>query len=114
MGDTKQQTEALKIAFAILKSIEREPEMEPNEITYSTLLKATAFLLPAGDERNKVASALFEKARAAGMIDVPMIQNMRKAVDSNIMRNFLAEMTDPQGHINYEQIPQAWSRNLRY
>jgi hypothetical protein len=78
------------------------------------LLKATAILLPAGDERNKVASALFEKARAAGRIDVPMIQNMRKAIDSNVMRKVLAEMTDPQGHINYEQIPPAWSRNLRY
>jgi hypothetical protein len=114
MGDTKQQTEALKIAFAILKSIQMEPEMEPNQITYSTVLKATAFLLPAGDERNKVASALFEKARAAGMIDIVMIKNMRKAVDSNVMRELLAEMTDPKGHINDEQIPPAWSKNVRY
>jgi hypothetical protein len=114
MGDTKQQTEALKIAFAILKSMQKEPDMEPNQITYSTLLKATAFLLPAGDERNKVASVLFEKARAAGMIDVLMIQNMRKAVDSNVLRKVLAEMTNTHGHIHYEQIPPAWSRNVRY
>jgi hypothetical protein len=113
MGDTKQQTEALKIAFAILKSIEREPEMEPNQMTYSAVLRATAFLLPAGEERNKVTSALFEKARAAGMIDVLMIQNMRKAVDSNVMRELLAEMTNAEGHISYEQIPPAWSRNVR-
>lgn len=113
-GDTKQQTEALKIAFAILKSIQMEPDMEPNHVTYGTVLKATAFLLPAGEERNKVASALFEKARAAGMIDVNMIKNMRKAVDSNLMRELFVDMADQKGHINYNNIPPAWSSNVMY
>lgn len=112
-GTTKQQTEALKIAFAILKSIQLEQDMEANHVTFATILKATAFLLPAGEERNKVASALFEKARAAGMVDVEMIKNMRKAVDNNVMQELLQNLQDKKGHVNYNNIPPAWSRNVR-
>ena len=114
-GDIKQQMEALKIAFAILKSIQMEPDIEPNHVTYGTVLKATVFLLPAGEERNRVALALFEKARTAGMIDMNMIKNMRMAVDSHVMQELFADITtDRQGHINYNNIPPAWSRNVRY
>jgi hypothetical protein len=91
-----------------------EPDIDPNHVTYGTVLKATSFLLPAGEERNKVASALFEKARAAGMIDIHMIKNMRKAVDSNVMRELFADMADHKGHIDDNNIPPAWSRNVRY
>ena len=112
-GTSQQQTEALKIAFAILKSIQMEPGMEPNHVTYTTVLKATAFLLPAGEERNKVASALLDKARAAGMVDLNMIKNMRKAVDNHIMQELMIELQDKKGHVDYNNIPPSWSRNVR-
>lgn len=112
-GDTHEQTEALKIAFAMLKSLQMDHDLQPNQTTYATTLKATAYLLPPGSERNKVASALFEKARAAGMIDLNMIQNMRKAVDNSVMQSLLVEMTDNRGHLDYNKIPRAWSRNIR-
>jgi hypothetical protein len=112
-GTTKQQTEALKIAFAILKSIQMEPDIEPNQVTFATILKATAFLLPAGEERNKVASALFEKAKAAGMVDMNMIKNMRKAVDNNVMQDLFHDLKARTGHIDYSNVPPAWSRNIR-
>ena len=112
-GTTKQQTEALKIAFAILKSMQLDPTVQPNHITFATVLKATAFLLPAGEERNQVASALFEKAKTAGMVDMNMVKNMRKAVDNNVMQDLFHELKDRTGHIDYNNIPPAWSRNIR-
>jgi len=87
--------------------------MEANHVTYGTVLKATAFLLPAGEERNKVASALFEKARTAGMVDLNMIMNMRKAVDNTVMRELFQDLQDKKGHFDYSNIPPAWSRNVR-
>lgn len=87
--------------------------MEPNHVTFATVLKATAFLLPGGEERNKVASALFEKARAAGMVDLTMIMNMRKAVDNNVMQELFQDLQDSKGHLDYSNIPPAWSRNVR-
>jgi hypothetical protein len=62
-----------------------------------------------------VACAVFVKARAAGMIDMTIIKNMRKAVDSHVMRELFAEQEDKQGRIidhNNQNIPPAWSRNI--
>jgi hypothetical protein len=97
----------------MLKSIQMEPDIEPNQVTFATILKATAFLLPAGEERNKVASALFEKAKAAGMVDMNMIKNMRKAVDNNVMQDLFHDLKARTGHIDYSNVPPAWSRNIR-
>ena len=93
--------------------------MVPDHLTYSTLLRATAFLLPAGDERNQVARALFKKARTAGMVTTDLVKTMRKAVDNQFMEDLFGGhdkhhyLRDRRGQLDYSNIPPAWSRNVR-
>ena len=71
-GKLEHQTKAIKIAFAVLKVSKGDPYAKPNHTTYATLLNAVAFLLPAGKERNQVASAVFEKATMAALWSLPL------------------------------------------
>lgn len=108
-----QQTDALKIAFAILKAIQAESDMQPNHVTFATLLKATAALMPAGEERNKVATAVFSKAQQAGMVDYYTLANLRKAVEVYVLQSLLKDMADSKtGFIDYNKIPQPWCKNV--
>jgi hypothetical protein len=117
-GNAAQQTAALKIAFAILKAIEQQPEnsvVKANHVTFATLLKGVSFLLPPGNERNKIAQAVFEKAVAASQVDVTVLKTLQKACDSSVLQDLLSKgMPEPKkGHYDYERIPTQWSRNVR-
>jgi len=110
-GSPDQNTESLKIAFAILKTIEMDEEINPDGVTYSTLIRALNFLLPTGDERNKVAMAVFEKAKKAGLIELVTLKNIRLAVDADSFRTALEGKVDKNGDCDYSNLPYVWKKN---
>jgi len=110
-GSPDQNTESLKIAFAILKTIEMDEEINPDGVTYSTLIRALNFLLPTGDERNKVAMAVFEKAKKAGLIELVTLKNIRLAVDADSFRTALDGKVDKNGDCDYSNLPYVWKKN---
>lgn len=110
-ADGLAQMGALKIAFAILKTIEMDEKISPNQDTYTNIIKAAAYLLPDGEERNKVALAAFEKAKAGGMVSVDVVRVLRKALDNRSMREALGPLSSGNGYIDYKAIPSYWSKN---
>jgi hypothetical protein len=112
-GRLEQQTEAIKIAFAVLKASEGDSTAKPNHNTYAYLLNAVAFLLPAGNERNQVASAVFEKARKGGLVQFDTVKNLRKSVDAQVMNKLMEGVVDKNGNFDYAQLPAAWSKNVK-
>ena len=109
-ADLSQYTVALKISFAILQSMTKDG-IEANSMTYSKLLKCVETLLPAGEERNKVALAAFEKARTAGMADALVIKSFQKAADIQVVLKAISEVSDKNGYVDYKRIPQSWKKN---
>merc|ERR1712176_1101120 len=99
-GSPDQKTESVKIAFAILKTIEMDKDIEPNSATYATLIRALNFLMPSGNERNQVAKAIFEKAKKAGLVELTMLKNLRLVLDSESMRTALEGRLDHNGKFN--------------
>ena len=108
----EQQMAALKVAFAIFKSISHDG-LQPNASIFATVLKATSSLMSNSDERNAIAKAVFEKAVAAGQVDVSVVKSLQKASSSNLQHELLAPMSDQHGAILYGNIPPAWSKNVR-
>lgn len=111
-GTGKEQVEALKIAFAILKTVELDKNVTPNEDTYNNIIKAVAYLLPDGSERTKIALAAFEKAKTSGKVSVDVVRTLRKALDNETMRDTLRPLETSTGFIDYTKIPTAWSKNI--
>ena len=113
-GSMEQQTEALKIAFAIFKSAQADAAIRVNGTTFSTVLKAVGYLLPAGNERNQVASAIFEKAKNAGMVEVNGVKTLRKCVDHVVMVKLMeGTAVDQYGNFDYYNMPAAWTKNTK-
>ncbi|KAG7364878.1 PPR: pentatricopeptide repeat domain containing protein [Nitzschia inconspicua] len=110
-GNEQQKTEALKIAFAILKTVELDESCSPDNNTYSTLLRAVTFLMPSGDARNKVCLSVFDKAKKQGLVDFMAVKNLRRAVDVSTMIRALEGNADRNGSFVYPDLPPSWSRN---
>lgn len=109
-GNPEQQAAALKIAFAVNKAI-LAANLEPNSITYSTLLKTANNLLPEGDVRSQVVRAVFEKAKSSGYIDSNIMKAFDQASDRVLYHELLKEAEDKNGFINMKNIPTEWKRN---
>lgn len=112
-GDPDQKTESLKIAFALLKTVEIDKVIKPDGMTYSTLIRASNFLMPSGDERNKIAMMVFEKAKKAGLVEVGTLSNIRLAVDASTFQTALEGKLDQNGNFDYSSLPYDWKKNIR-
>lgn len=110
-GTEQQKTDAMKIAFAILKTVEMDENCTPDNNTYSTLLRAVTFLMPSGEARNKVCMSVFDKAKKAGLVDFTAVRNLRRAVDAPTMIRALEGKADRNGSFVFPDLPPSWSRN---
>lgn len=104
--------DALKIAFAILKTVEMDKSVQADEDTYNNIIKSAAYLMPPGDERNRLALVGFDKAKAAGKVTMDTVRTLRKALDNDCMREVLAPLENEMGNIDYRKIPKTWSKNV--
>jgi Pentatricopeptide repeat domain len=114
-GDLEQQMVALKIAFAVLKAVnQRDSGLTATAVTYAIVLRACSFLLQPGEQRNRVATAVFEQAKKAGMVDFKVLFQLRKTVESGVLAELLQELPqDRQGTFDFNSAPPSWSRNVR-
>ena len=117
-GTTEQQTAALKIAFAILKTMELS-SIEPNHTTFAALLQVVSVALPLGtEERNTIAQVLFGRAIRAGQVDARVIQVLRTSCDSVVFQSLMSNATnihqsDVLTSTEYTKIPLEWRRNVQ-
>ena len=107
---SEEQTEALKIAFAILKTMEMDSNTSPTNVTFRNLL-STLSLLPPGTERNQLASSVFKKAKTAGLASFDVVKKLRTTVDTDTMKDCLEGRLDSSGHFNFDDLPRSWSKN---
>jgi hypothetical protein len=110
-GNHEQQANALKIAFAVNKAI-LAAKLEPNSITYSTLLKAANNLLPEGDVRNQVLRAVFEKAVSSGYVDYNVLKAFDQASDRELYHELLKVAEDKNGFVTMKNLPDEWKKNV--
>ena len=113
-GTNEEQMKALKLAFAIHKSMRLDKNSAPpNWETYGTLLRAAGFLLPAGPERSSVASAVFEQAKQARQVNRQVLVALKSAADLEVLVKLLAPLVDPDtGYFDFDKIPPSWSQNV--
>ena len=89
-GDATQQNAALRIAFAVFKSMHLDTDVQVTHPIYCSLLNAVARLIPPGEERSRVASAVFEKAAAAHQVDGRVIRALQQGADAGTVQKLLS------------------------
>ena len=108
---TTPPTVALKIAFAILQSLQKDG-IKATNLTYVKLLQCVTQLLPLGAERNTVAKATFEKARSSGVADDTVVRAFKRAADVSVLVQTVGEICDHSGYVDYTRIPNSWKKNV--
>lgn len=111
-SDPVIQMNALKIAFAILKSIEIEG-MTPDHYTFTNLMKCPSYLLPnRTQEQRDIAIRLFQKTKGKGLAGFNVLRIFYHLVDPNTRRELLGPTLDSNGKIDPNKIPPTWTKNI--
>jgi hypothetical protein len=108
-GSASSKAKAFNVALSTFQQlVQRQDEYgSPNHVTYGTMMKCVANLLPPGSpERKKWTEKIFRECIAKGMVGGMVLSRSREAVGSAEEYKELM-----MGHTK-SNIPQKWTRNV--
>lgn len=105
--ETKERSKAFGVAVATFQQLRHHEEYDtPNHVTYGSMLKCCARLLPAGDPlRRKWVRKVFRLAVEHGCIGDMVLSRMRESASSDLYK----ELMDG---VDKHNLPSEWTRNV--
>ena len=67
----------------------------------------------AGDQRNDIVKAVFTKCKKEGYVDVTVMKTLKLAADQDLFHELLDETKDKTGRVDFNLVPNDWSRNIK-
>lgn len=108
-GDKTNKGKAFNVALSTFQQLVQNQEEygSPNHVTYGTMLKCVAHLLPRDSpERKKWTKKIFRECASNGMVGGMVLARVREASSSTEEYKELM-----QGH-SKGHLPQSWTRNV--
>jgi hypothetical protein len=108
-SDKTEKAKAFKVAVSTFQHLKRNQEEygSPNHVTYGTMLKCVAHLLPLGSpERQNWTKRLFQECASEGLVGGMVLSRMREAAGSAEEYKELME-----GHTK-GNLPRSWTKNV--
>jgi hypothetical protein len=108
-GDKTSKAKAFNVAVSTFQQLVQHQEEygPPNHVTYGTMLKCVAYLLPRDSpERKKWTQKIFRECAANGMVGGMVLARVREAASSSQEYKELM-----QGH-SKSTLPKKWIRNV--
>jgi hypothetical protein len=102
-----ERQHAFRVAMAVYKQYFASLQIEPNHVTYGTMIKLVKKLLPPGKQgRNRFLRQIFADAVQAGCVGDMVVSKLREAASPDVYKELL------QGH-SRKQLPHSWTRNVQ-
>jgi len=117
--DSQSQRDALKVAFAVFKNMEKQKYAVPDVSTYDLLFRAARNLLPIGGARNDVVIALFEKCKRDGFVGDHIVKLVKSCADEKTYSDMFACAIGEEDEscckygkkvVHLHKIPKDWRR----
>ena len=117
--EEKERKEALKIAVTIFNEMQKSKTVKPDSITFGMLLKSFANLMPKGPARDNMATQIFKKCCADGLVNDLVFNEVRRATSPKILRNLLTDSLNNKSkkkrlnELQLWDLPKKWKVNVK-
>jgi hypothetical protein len=113
-ADQRMKRKALDTAMFTLQELQASRYDQPNELTYSTFLKACINLLSDDDETlREVIKETFEQCKKDGQVGEKFLYRLREAAPPDLYKQLLADVTSTNNKsVNVEDLPSTWRCNV--
>jgi hypothetical protein len=115
-NDTLEKRDALKVFADVYKHVisGRDPNLHPNQATFSCAIVALRRLLPPSPERTEAVKKVFNKCTEEGMCDQNVLRSLRRTVENHVWEQLVGEcQATMTGEILHSELPFQWRRNVR-
>lgn len=112
MDEETEKRQALEIALATYKELERTPSHgKPNHVTYATMVAALTNLLPPSESRSAGVSSIFKRCCETGQVDGLVMRRLQRALTKEELDQLCpGSLVLEDGRINTESLPAEWQR----
>ena len=122
VGDEAGRMEALDVALQTFQKIRTDKNFTegPNMVTYGTIFKAIAKLMPFGEKRDNLVGAIFAECREVGQVGTFVLSQVKAASTAKLYNKLIlvpANLTIGDEN-NFDKIatfmPEEWGRSVQH
>lgn len=113
-----EKKQALKIAVNLFNEMQKS-DVKPDAITYGMMIKCIANLMPRGKIRNRMASDLFNKCKAEGLVNGLVFDEIRRAVPGAVISELLQDVFRKKNskrkklsELSLRDLPYSWKASV--
>jgi len=122
VGDEAGRREALNVALETLNKIRNDKYCDdgPNMVTFGTLFKAIAKLMPVGEKRDELVATLFAQCREMGQVGTFVLSQVKSASTTELFNELILIPTNLtiEDENNFDKIarlmPQEWGQAIAH
>lgn len=107
--DPDERKHALSTAVSTFNDCRTAGFAKPDSVTYGTMLKCVANLVPVGDMKDRMAAQLFGKCRDDGLVSRMVLAEVQRAVSAEAATDLLQSS---KAHLEVSDLPSEWTRNV--
>jgi hypothetical protein len=112
-NDTIEKRDALKIFVETYNKLMNDVKVQPNHVTFATVLTTIRRLYPENDERVEIVKRVFNKCTASGMCNDGVIGRLQSLLRENDLKQLVGpDAVSPDGTVQFEMLPLEWKRNV--
>lgn len=108
--DPEEKKLALSTAVSTFNECRTAGFAKPDAVTYGTMLKCVANLVPVGEMRDKFSARLFGKCREEGLVNWMVLSEVQRAVSHETAAELLQSSN---ANLELSDLPQEWTRNAK-
>lgn len=113
-GDNGEKHEAFRIAYRVFKEMSESDDLSPNNVSYSTFLRAVSKLMPDGEKKESMVSAAFRLCIRDGQCDGNCLFHMKNAASPGLVADLLgcSDISEATA-LELDDLPFDWKRNVK-
>jgi pentatricopeptide repeat protein len=113
-NDTLEKRDSVKVFTDVYKQVISDPNLHPNQATFSCAIVALRRLLPPSPARTDAVKKVFNKCVEQGMCDQNVLKSLRRTIQNKDWEQLMGEYSvTTTGEILYSQLPFQWRCNVR-
>jgi len=111
-GSPDRRRQALDVATCTYNELRMTGNLQPDCITYGSLLKACSNLLLAGPEKDVAVHEVFGRCCEDGQVNEMVLAQIRHAASEGLVRELLGRF-GPVGRVGMHDLPRSWTCSVK-
>jgi len=119
-ADEAERRQALAVSVEIFNIMRQGKYVSPDALSYGNMLKSCANLMPPGEQRNAMASRLFESCSNEGLVGGMALDEIRRCLPPRAFLPLLADLgydkpiRNRKAHsVELRELPRNWTQNVK-